>query len=372
MTGPARRRLVGAALLAPLLGGALLLAPVLPGAPAATSAATVGGSGTPDGQEAVPVRVLLANVGNVNASCLQDYVVKLCQTAVEQRAAAALADVRPDVAVLVEVLPDDWCPTRRPDEPDPTKSCSGPPEPVEQVRRLLGPDYDYRCDTRYGWDCVAVRADVASFTSAVTTAPAPDGCDDGFTVSGVDVVVRGAPLRVLAGHPDSGDDACRAAEMTALLDLGVPGRTLLAGDLNLDPFREEGESVDIFRAAVGPERPLTHHNPGDALTSFPAAASQLDPSGTVLDGPVATPLPPGSSALSPRTLDHVASDALAGTCEVVRVDGGGGMDHRALDCPLTLRAGAPEPVVPEARAAALLVLAGLAVAGGYASRRLAR
>lgn len=287
--------------------------------------------------------MVLANVGNVNPTCAQ-YVFKLCLTAVEARAAAAFEDLEPDLLVLIEVLPDQFCEEQLPTDPDVFRSCSGGPADT-QLERLLGDRYDVRCDRRYGWDCVALRKGVGSFTSEVVTPPVLDGCDDGFTVNMVDVTVGDTAIRVLAGHPDSGNDECRTHSLDSLLDLSDGFDSLLIGDFNLDPFREESASVSRWNESVGTDRRFTLHTT-DAFSSIPAEESQLDPTGEVTT-PVTAPLPPGSP-LSPRTLDHVASDFLEGTCGVVRVDGGGGMDHRAQDCRLTQRAQSVEaPAAPE-------------------------
>lgn len=354
--------------LLPVLAG-LLFVTLLPAAPVAAA-------------EPVPIHLTVANIGNINIpACLNEYVVKLCLNRVEERARAALRSLRPEVLVLIEVLPDDWCTTsaRAPDsvqngaETNPFRSCFGPPAELSQVQRLLGRDYDYRCTLRFGWDCVAVRTDVARFTSPITTPPDPAGCDDGFTVNAIDVVVRDRPLRVLAGHPDSSNDGCRRAELQTLLDLAGTAPSVLAGDFNLDPYRESNTSARLWNSVVGPGKRYTAHNPLDGsgqavLTSYPAEATQLiDPTGALtLPSVAADQLVAGA-----RTIDLVGSDALEGPpCSVIRVDGGGGMDHRAVDCRLRFRAAAaPASVVPEVPVALLLPLAAVVLLAVAARRR---
>lgn len=335
-----------------------------------------------------PVQVVVSNIGNINVTtCLQDYVVKLCVQEVEDRARAAFAQLRPEVLVLIEVLPDGWCTSRRPAAPAflPGTVCADgvTPTPADlepsQARRVLGPDYDIRCTQRFGWDCVALRRDVATFAGPpaavidgsprLETVPAVAGCDTGFTVNAADVVVRGRPLRVLAGHPNSSNDTCRTEELRRLLAIAGDGPTVLAGDFNLDPFRGTDASTALWNANVGPGRRFTQHN-DDTFTSYPAEPGQLvDPTGQVRDPGLDLP-PPTAGA---RTIDNVASDALEGpVCAVIRVDGGGGMDHRTLDCRLRFRAAAlPAPVVPEAPLAALLPVVALAAAAVALRRRAA-
>lgn len=286
------------------------------------------------------ITVVLANVGNVNVPACQDQVFKLCQRPVEARAAEAFAALRPDVTGLIEVLPDDLC-GRAPSNV-PTNVCSGLPDPPSQVARLLGGDVGEACDTRFGWDCVGVRAGgPMRLEGALTTRPLLDACSDsGFTLSTGTLRFRGWPVAVAVAHPDSTDAPCRAAQLRDLFTAGLPaaGPALVLGDLNVDFYREDDESAVVMREIV-PSRFAALST--DELTSFPGAPSQLDATGETLDNGVSLPAGP----LGPRTLDHVLARGLGGSCDVQRVDGGGGMDHRAQVCSVEV----PASVAPRLR-----------------------
>jgi len=286
------------------------------------------------------ITVVLANVGNVNVPACQDQVFKLCQRPVEARATEAFAALRPDVTGLIEVLPADLC--ARAPSTMPSNLCSGLPDPPSQVARLLGADVDEACDARFGWDCVAVRrGGMVGLDGPLETRPVLDACSDtGFTLSTGTLRVRGWPVAVAVAHPDSTDSLCRAAQLRDLFDAGLPaaGPALVLGDLNVDFYREDDASAEVMKEIV-PSRFTALST--DELTSFPGAPSQLDATGETLDGDVALPAGP----LGPRTLDHVLARGLGGSCDVQRVDGGGGMDHRAQVCSVAV----PASVAPKLR-----------------------
>ena len=274
---------------------------------------------------AVALTVVLANIGNVNVPGCNDQVFKLCQRPVEERATVALRALDPDITGLIEVLPPDLC-TRAPST-NPDNLCSGPLEPPSQVERLLGPGIRWACDDRYGWDCLAAGTAVS-----LATRPVPASCtDDGFTTNIGTVSVRGWPVTVTVAHPNSSDVPCRADQVADFFAaLPRAGAAIVMGDFNLDPHRESDASVDAFKAgAAGFTFAST-----DAFTSFPAGPSQLDPSGRTLDNGMALD-PPGP--LEQRSIDHVlVRHGVTGSCEVQRVDGDGGMDHRAQVCALSV------------------------------------
>lgn len=274
--------------------------------------------------------VVLANVGNVNVAACSDQAFKLCQRAVEQRVAAALQALRPDITALIELLPPSLC--ERAPSANPANLCSAPLEPASQVDRLFGAARPTRCDDRYGWDCLTVDPGRVRLAPVFDTRPSPASCDDdGFTVNVGRVRVRGWPVTVTVAHPHSTAVACRADQVRDLFEQALPadGAAIVAGDFNLDPFREQDASVDAFRESV-PSRFAWASD--DTITSIPAAPSQTDPTGTTLDGGVALD-PPGP--FRQRTIDHVmVGGGVRGACDVRRIDGGGGMDHRAQVCRL--------------------------------------
>ena len=287
------------------------------------------------------ITVVLANVGNVNVPGCGEQVYKLCQRPVEARATEAFSELRPDLTGLIEVLPPSVC--ERAPSTAPSNLCSGLPDPPSQVVRLLGDDVVHSCDRRYGWDCLAARRGRGlRLDGALRTRPVLEACeDDGFTVSTATVRVRRWPIAAAVAHPDSTDAGCRAAQLRDLFDRALPaaGPALVLGDLNVDFYREDDASAEVMREVV----PLRYTAlSSDEHTSFPLAPSQGDPTGETLDNGVFFP---GSGAFAPRTLDHVLARGLSGSCEVQRVDGGGGMDHRAQVCKVRV----PRSVAPRMR-----------------------
>ncbi len=293
-----RVAVTGANLYVPAMRARLVLAALL-----------AAGLALPAGADAKRLLVVQANVGNINAACAPARY-KLCQPPVAARAARALRNLRPDVVGFEELRPD-----RR------------------QARRLLGPGYAVACDARYGWDCLAVRrAAGVRLVGGLRTRPAPAGCDDGFTTNRAILRVAGRRVAVALGHPNSMDVACRAQQVRDLFrGFARRGPALVLGDFNLDPFREADASVAAFSAAR--ERLHLRLASGRAFSLLPGP-SQGDPTGTQLDDGT-TPFP---RPFSDRTLDLVLTRGLRGSCSLRRVDGGGGMDHRAQVCRLRIRA----------------------------------
>ncbi len=295
-------------------------------------------AGAADARELVVVQ---ANVGNVNLNC-NDQVFKLCLRPVERRAATALRELSPDLVAFQEILPVDpfdlcaEAPSR-----NPANLCSAPRATGLQATRLLGPGYRVACDTRFGWECLAVKDGVLELAGGLATRPVLPACEDrGFTLNSAVVRLAGWPVTVTNGHPDSRDAECRRDQVRDLFEMSVPEGvpTLVMGDWNLDPFRENDVSVEYWNANVA--RRYAYASTPE-LTFFPLAPSQLDPTGEVRD-----PEPPNPAGA--RTIDLVlAAGGVAGTCQVQRIDGGGGMDHRAQVC----RIGTDASVTPALRIA---------------------
>ena len=285
--------------------------------------------------DGVPLTLLQANVGNLDADCLS-YKANLCTIRVEERAAERLRTLDPDLVVLQELVSVAQCDEL--DETNPRKVCH--PEHIAeipaQVSRLLGADYSIACDDRNGYECVGVHRRAGAIAGCevgtlceATALPAGDGCDPGFTISATSLEITGfGELIVVNGHPPSGPAVeCRADQLRRVFS-GEAGDTrapmLLAGDFNLDPFRGDDESVRVWNQHVGPDLGFRYH-------SGPA---EREP-----------PLFTAFSLLGGQSLDHVVSNTAAGTCATLgeaegteRLDGGDGMDHRALDCRLRLLA----------------------------------
>jgi endonuclease/exonuclease/phosphatase family metal-dependent hydrolase len=323
------RRLAWAALVAIGCGDGAATADAVDGGPAA--------GGSPDGATPADLVLLQANVGNISLDCLA-YSFNLCSTLVEARLRASIAGHDPDVVVLQEVTSKPQCDAL--DEPHRERACHQAvvADQPWQIRRLVGDDFTIACEPRRGFECVAVHRRFGAIEGcadgalcdglAEPTEPGP-GCDGGFTISAVTVrPVAAAPFRLINGHPDSSSAACREHALdqvfggaAALAPAGQP--SLIAGDLNLDPFHDDDPSVALWRQHVGDGRRFRYH-------SGPAEAEP--------------PYPTAFSLLGGRVLDHVVSDFAVGRCVTlgeapgtVRLDDGSGTDHRALRCDLARR-----------------------------------
>ncbi len=298
-------------------------------------------SGSCEPRPPVTMRLLQANIGNLDLACMGAYKYNCCRIAVEQAIARNLAALAPDVVTLQEVVSTRMCAEIQ--ETDPGKVCHPDhliAEPA-QARRLLGSDYTIACDSRHSYECVGVHVDFGSIPGCplggfcetlADTASMPEGCDDGFSVSAVTVAPhRGPEFRLGNAHPPSGPTAasCRSDQVLALfegspaipalLELYIPG--LAAGDFNLDPFSDSDESVETWNHFVGDGRRFHYHS---------GPAEHVPPYDTSF------------SVLGNAVYDHVVSDFADGVCQTLgqapgteRLDGGSGCDHAALWCTLT-------------------------------------
>lgn len=290
-----------------------------------------------------PLHLLQANVGTALLSC-DPYVFKLCDVASEAAIAAAIVELDPDVIALQEVLPDTVCDAidAAGGEDNAARSCHPDNRAAEasQLHRLLPVDaWDVACDDRNGFECVAARIGRATLAGPYVTGPSVadvDDCDDGFSVGRIDVEVGDRLVRIVNGHPQSTKDTCRQAQVGQIFDtLAVADddddvdAIIVSGDMNLDPFSlgldEDDASVPVWSAHVG--------EAGDGLPFVYAS------------GPAEhAPAFPTTNTLIPLTLDHVAVHGASGVCVTLggaegsaRLDGdAGSMDHRALDCALTI------------------------------------
>jgi hypothetical protein len=286
-----------------------------------------------------PFTLLQANVGNTLLACDEGYVFKLCERAVEEAIRDRIAALEPDVIAFQEILPDDAC--ARPAlaaEDDARFVCH--PEHLEttgepsQMRRLLGDGYQWVCDARNGYECVAVRRGVGSIEADYRVlepveSDADEACDPGFSVGTVALAIGDVAFTLVNGHPQSGFlGVCREKQVRQAFAAAPAGASLLSGDWNLDPFGAlDDPSVDAWLEEVG--------DAGEGKRfRYHSGSAERRP-----------PYPTTANALFTGVLDHVASDFLAGSCLTLgeapateRLDGGAGTDHRALSCSLTPRA----------------------------------
>jgi hypothetical protein len=291
----------------------------------------------------VPLQFLLANIGNLDEATdgpcpAAPYHGSTCSMTQEDELGAQIAETRPDIVVLLEVFDSDTCTDS---EGDPDWICAIPRDPHQQIRRLLGDDWTLSCDARSHRSCVGVRADAFEISGCTagslcldgsTTAPHPEACGERgslTSVSRVDLTAtlasplpEGTTLAVIATHAlnatDLEGDACREAHYRDALDT-VPGPNpaLIAGDMNMDPYR----LPDAFPSAA-----YWHTRVGEGRR-FQALSVDTDP--------------PTPTWMDIATLDYVLSDVLRGDCEVLnstqRLDPvGQTLDHRGVLCSLTL------------------------------------
>jgi hypothetical protein len=286
--------------------------------------------------------VVTANVGNADLfRCGNPYLYKLCVISVEQRVAAALASVRPDIVALQEVFDDDRCADIK--EKDKGKVCYGyeTREPRHQARRLLGPDYTIVCDNRSHFECIGVHKDAGAIPgcepgglcrgTAMIAAPAPAVCDAHPAIFAVDAEIRGLPVRIVNAHPSASNRQCRTEQLQGLFQgyqgappVADPKRNMLImGDLNLHPFSDfTDSSIEIWRAYAGEGKDYYYlSGPAEHDPPFPTNAG--------------------------RTIDHVISNFAMGKCltlgrapQTPRFDGThgdtdpAGTDHSPIVCEL--------------------------------------
>ncbi len=260
--------------------------------------------------------VLSANVGTLDevfdGPCpSHPYRGALCSMEVEAVIRARIDQVRPDVALMMEVLDADHCDEGTWDG-DPDLPCTGAPErePYQSIRRILGEDYTITCDGIAHYDCVGVLSERIAIEQCSpgelcmgesTTPPHPEECAGGggiTSVSRVDATLGERAFRIVVAHPlnaiTAEDDACRHAQYLQAFD-ELPGDrdAIAAGDMNFDPYRfpDLFPSGEYWHTVVGEERRFTAHS---------------------VDGDPPTPTWSGIV-----TLDFVLSDFLEGTdCEV--------------------------------------------------------
>jgi len=285
------------------------------------------------------IRVLCANVGSANLTCRGPYLYNLCLASVEERISAGIARLQPDVIVLQEVTDPGQC--EQFSERNPDRVCFNYTErtPYFQIRRLVGPDYTIVCDARNHFECVAVHVEAGTIDGcprgrlcrggAMADVP-KDNCDPGFTVSKVTTTVHGVRMAIVNVHSNSRSIICRKKAFRRIFEtvdgkppLASEERNLILGDMNVDPFCSDDASARLWIQYVGgvnEGKPYHYHSgPAEHIPPYPTYP-----------------------ALG-RVLDHVISNFAEGICLTLgespgteRLDGGSGMDHRALLCDLTI------------------------------------
>jgi hypothetical protein len=218
-------------------------------------------------------------------------------------------------------------------ERDPKKVCYDEQKEA-QVRRLLGDDYSIECDDSNHFECTAVLitageilgCPLGGHCNLARTSPIEAGCKEDFSISAVTVKLRnGVTLDVVNMHPQNFTASCRSQLLRhAFLKEGPEDailrekKVLLVGDFNLDPWRDDDESVIVwqqFFAAGWSGQPLR----------YLSGITEKDPPHYTF------------AFIVKRTLDFAVSNFATGQFFVLgeslgtaRLDGGAGNDHRAL------------------------------------------
>jgi endonuclease/exonuclease/phosphatase family metal-dependent hydrolase len=273
--------------------------------------------------------ILTANVGNVDPRCLP-LVFKLCRNDVEARIAASIQSLSPDVVALQETLPPSNCTSLM--ALDTGNVCSNSSD-IPQIRRLLGDAYTIVCESRNSYECIAVHQDAGGIrgcgqgelchTDRIDEQP--EGCRPNVAIMGATLEIQGRTFDIINAHPESRSPECRNASIIQIFtDVGDgiglvrEEHALIVGDLNMDPWRDDELSVQTWNSFVG--APETHPY------YYHSGMAEHDPQYFTLEYPTFS-----------RTYDHVVSNFLEGTTLVLgespgtyRLDGGSGMDHRAV------------------------------------------
>ncbi len=283
-------------------------------------------------QEFVELSVLTANLGSYDWRCILGCWGRLCLPETEQAIQRQIQRLRPDLIFFQETLPLDRAQRVR----FPWLCRHQMAAPEAQVRRLLGEDYTIVCDAIHQCSCIALRKEVgvlegcspgALCKNARTGRPLK-GCDPGFKVSVVTVALpQGVRFDAVNVHLSSISPSCRERKL-ALLFEGEAGhppllqeeKVLIAGDFNFDPWRGGDRSVRAWQRYFKQGwrgRPFRYH--------------------MALDAQGRPPFTLFAPLVRRRTIDFVVSNFAEGECQVLgatpgteRLDGGRGMDHRAV------------------------------------------
>lgn len=264
----------------------------------------------------VRLRVLTANVGNLDEAeggpCPKYHKGTQCDRATERIIAANLALHRPDIVVLNEVWDTARC--QGVTEKVAARVCHDPSKlaPYQQARRYLGPGYTIVCDGIAHFDCIAARTARVTLKgcapgglclAGATTPKHPAQCANNGSITSVSsaaVVVESLAFTVVNGHPlnayNNAGDPCRLAQYQQIFEqLASAPRNLIMGDMNGDALRfpTAFASFIYWNTKVGPARRFRYH-------SGPAEA---------------TPAPP--TWMNSVTLDYVLSDFASGTCRTL-------------------------------------------------------
>ena len=194
---------------------------------------------------------------------------------------------------------------------------------------MVGPDYTIICERRNAFECIAVRTGAGGILGCEPGALCHtnrferqhEDCRHSVSIMAATVQIKGRTFDVVNAHAENRSPPCRLAAIQQVFEsesLVRERKALIMGDFNLDPWREDDPSIRYWRQQIG-------------LDSA---------SGYVYHSGIAEREPPYPTLRYPfftRTYDHVTSNFLTGTARVLgespgtaRLDGGWGMDHRAV------------------------------------------
>ena len=275
--------------------------------------------------------VLTANVGNLDIRC-RKVLNMICYKDVEQKIAENIQHLRPDIIALQEVLAKWQCQTFQ--EKNPKKVCFNSDD-ISQALRLIGEDYSIMCNSRNQFECIGVHIDFGEIIgcprggicNSARTGVEINDCDNGFTVSAVTVKsISGFTFDVINAHPQSTDAVCRSKMIKLIFEghganpaLISEENVLIMGDFNLDPWRDNDQSVLTWKYYFDQgwagkffqyHNGIVEHVPPYLTTRF---------------------------LFRDRTVDFIVSNFAEGICSTLgetpgtfRLDGGAGTDHRAI------------------------------------------
>ncbi len=268
--------------------------------------------------------ILCVNLGNAEPRYFNErHKNKLVSRLTEWRLQRRIRRLQPDIVIYQESIGYLEYLGRDPRHP--------------QIRRLLGSDYSIVTDQRSQFDGIAVHTSAGNILGCQPggykhnprTERQGNACDHAFSAQAATIRLKdGFTFDVAAFHLHSTNADCR---VNALLNIfhtspakkGLPllrkRNLLIAGDFNLDPWRENDRSEQVFRELMAggwAGRSLEIHNRfgADGLPELTSVFPLLS-----------------------RTIDIAASNFALGTLDTLgitpgtrRLDGGRGCDHYAL------------------------------------------
>ncbi len=268
--------------------------------------------------------ILCANLGNAEIKYFNDNQQnKLVSRLVEWRLARRIRKLKPDIVVYQESIGYLEYIGKDPKKP--------------QIRRMLGDEYSIVTDKRWQFEGIAVHTSSGDIMGCKPghymrnkrTERQGNACDQGFATQIAAIRLKdGFEFELGAFHIPSTNVHCRANTLINMF-VGNPNKNkppllqhkniLVAGDFNLDPWRQDDISEQEFRRIIARgwgSRKFRYHN-------------RLGADGL----PELTSIFPFIS----RTIDIVASNFANGTLDTLgitpntqRLDGGRGCDHHAL------------------------------------------